>query len=82
MESVAGAPDWCVSVNFWFDNVTAQLLRPPRGLGPHLEAELARQVEYLVADELGAEAVPAVAAACAAEAAAPGEAHPQTIADG
>mmetsp|Transcript_92597 Transcript_92597/g.285847 ORF Transcript_92597/g.285847 Transcript_92597/m.285847 type:complete len:244 (-) Transcript_92597:82-813(-) len=68
VESTSGSPEWCVSVNFWFDGVSPRLLNPPSCLGPQLEQELARQVEYLAADALGAEAVGTFAAACAEEA--------------
>lgn len=55
VEATAGAPDLCVSVNFWFDTVSSHLLHPPPGpLSSHLEVELARQVEYTVADAFGA----------------------------
>lgn len=68
VESTSGSPDWCVSVNFWFDGVSPRLLEPPSALGPQLEAELARQVEYLAADALGEDAVGVFAAACLEEA--------------
>ncbi|CAE8721975.1 unnamed protein product [Polarella glacialis] len=55
---------WCISVNFWFDTVTGALLRPSYPFGSHLEVELARQVEYLVADTFGASAVAAFMARC------------------
>lgn len=68
VEATAGDPDWCVSVNFWFDTVSGQLLRPPPGpLPPHLEVELARQVEYAAADAFGASAVRGFSTALAAD---------------
>jgi len=54
-----------VSVNFWFDT-TPRLLRPTRPLLPSLECELARQLEYLLADALDDQAhyVPTFFRAC------------------
>jgi len=68
VESTAGAPEWCISVNFWFDVVTPHLLHPPSSLYPHMEVELARQIEYLAADAFGANAVAGFVAACTKEA--------------
>ena len=49
-----------VSANFWFAAVY-RLLTPTRPLVPSMQCELARQLEYLVADSFGdaGRAVPA-----------------------
>lgn len=57
VESTSGSPSWCVSVNFWIDTVSQHLVHPPVPLQPHLEVELARQIEYIVADAFGPECV-------------------------
>lgn len=62
---------WCVSVNFWFDAVTPRLLEPSAPLSPLLEVELARQIEYLVADTFGAERVVPFLISCLEEVTAP-----------
>jgi len=80
VESTAGVTaagnEWCVSVNFWFDAVFPRLQKPISPPCPLLEVELARQIEYLVADVFGAADVPAFLEACLAEASAACAAEP------
>lgn len=54
--SPPGRP-WSISVNFWF-SIEGQLMqKPPHPLPPHLELELARHVEFLLADVCGSSRV-------------------------
>lgn len=55
----------CISVNFWFE---MSFLRPAFPLPIHLELELARHVEFLLADNCGSIAIRSLAAAMVAEA--------------
>lgn len=60
--------DDCVSLNYWF-SIAAWMLPPPAAplSGDHLLCELSRQVEYLAADVLGADAVGGFLARLAAD---------------
>jgi len=62
----ASSCDWCISVNLWF-SIERQIVEPPYPLPLHLELELARHAEFILADVCGSAAAEAIAAALRAD---------------